>query len=98
MKKLELNLDDLKVESFETTPADSRRGRGTVFGYSEFTEFASCGPDCTPGDYGGQTYDGGETCDASCADGTCQLTCAFTCMPTCGVSCLPGDCSPPGDC
>ncbi len=40
MEKLKLNLDDLTVESFETTP-ESRSRQGTVFGF-DCTEEASC--------------------------------------------------------
>lgn len=33
MKKIELNLDDLKVESFHTTPEAAEGREGTVFGF-----------------------------------------------------------------
>jgi len=45
MKKLKLNLDDLKVESFETTPETEKRRPGTVYGFVPvFTEAESCLP------------------------------------------------------
>jgi hypothetical protein len=34
MDKVSLSLEDLHVESFETTPKGHRGGRGTVFGFS----------------------------------------------------------------
>ncbi len=41
MKKITLNLDDLKVESFNTTPEATGRGKGAVFGYD-----CGCPPGC----------------------------------------------------
>jgi hypothetical protein len=55
MKKLTLRLDDLRIDSFTTTPAE--RARGTVFG-----EQCTCHTECT--------CPGCPTCDASC-NGTC---------------------------
>ncbi|HEX2079681.1 MAG TPA: hypothetical protein VHG08_18340 [Longimicrobium sp.] len=47
MKKLELNVDALQVESFDTAPAEME-GRGTVRGH-DATEYggASCAPNCS---------------------------------------------------
>ncbi len=61
--KLKLNLEDLTVDSFDTTrPAQKQ---GTVFG-----EQCTCYTNCT--------CPGCPTCDASC-NGTCGGTCANTC-------------------
>lgn len=59
MKKIKLDLDDLKVESFTTTPDDD----AAVQGYS----CPSCVNTC---DY---TCEGNVTCDATCPD-TCAPT------------------------
>jgi hypothetical protein len=78
MKKIKLDLDDLKVESFDTTP------EGTVYGYGtcptfcgtcagqatcDSTCYASCGGTC-------------DTCPAtgcSCPVRECNETCCATC-------------------
>ena len=74
--KLKLNLDDLTVESFDTSRRPEKRG--TVFG-----EQCTCYTNCT--------CPGCPTCDASCGD-TCDPSCAATCLYTCDdVSCLGGD-------
>ena len=72
MKKLSLKLDDLNVETFDTTTA--LKEKGTVFG-----EQCTCPTQCTcPGcptcEGGGQSCD--YSCDDSCAYGTCVETCA----------------------
>ena len=77
LRKLSLRLDELSVESFDTTAAG--RQRGTVFG-----EQCTCPTACTcPGCY---------TCDNTCYEpgngNTCEQTCAMeytcdTCMGTC---------------
>jgi hypothetical protein len=56
MKKLKLDLADLRVESFETTH-DAAAAEGTVFGQSFFTfEYTMCG--------------GNPSCDAGCSETT----------------------------
>jgi hypothetical protein len=65
--KLILNLEDLSVDSFDTTAAE--KPRGTVFG-----EQCTCYTVCT--------CPGCPTCDVSC-NGTCPDTCANTCQYTC---------------
>jgi hypothetical protein len=67
--KLKLNLDQLAVDSFDTTKPEAKAG--TVFG-----EQCTCYTNCTcPGCY---------TCDASC-NGTCDASCNGTCYEaTCG--------------
>ena len=90
MNKLKLHLEDLRIDSFTTTPAE--KPKGTVFG-----EQCTCYTQCT--------CPGCPTCDASC-NGTCDAacnpsggtcmgdyqTCAYSCAPTCYGSCPPGTC------
>ncbi|MBB4637878.1 hypothetical protein [Longimicrobium terrae] len=72
MKKLTLQLDDLRIESFSTTGAP--RERGTVVGEEQCTCPTACScPGCP-------------TCDASC-NGTCGGTCDASCYGTCGDTC-----------
>ena len=59
MKKLKLDLDDLRVDSFDTTPTAGASERGTVFGQYLETAPRWCATD-------GDTCD---TCGGSC-DGT----------------------------
>lgn len=85
MKKLTLNLDELRVESFETTPPLQDQ-RGTVNAHSEQT---------TEGDTDdwrcyklpGATQ--GATCMATC-QATCN-TCNYSCDGTCGGGTCFGD-------
>lgn len=65
--KLMLNLEDLTVDSFDTTTP--QKAKGTVFG-----EQCTCYTQCT--------CPGCPTCYASC-NGTCGDTCAGTCYNTC---------------
>ncbi len=65
--KLKLNLDELTVDSFDTTRPAAKQG--TVFG-----EQCTCYTNCT--------CPGCPTCYASC-NGTCDATCAGTCAYTC---------------
>jgi hypothetical protein len=74
MNKLKLQLEDLLVDTFDTTPV--QRANGTVFG-----EQCTCYTQCT--------CPGCPTCDASC-NGTCDASCNGTCVScdaTCGGSC-----------
>ncbi|HEX6371945.1 MAG TPA: hypothetical protein VF006_23680 [Longimicrobium sp.] len=79
MSKLRLSMEDLSVESFQTTrPA---RQRGTVVGQQ-----CTCPTYCT---CPGQWTCGDVTCaaQATCVDETCADTCDnFTCLGTCGFS------------
>ncbi len=74
--KLKLNLEDLTVDSFDTTRPAHRQG--TVFG-----EQCTCYTQCT--------CPGCPTCDASC-NGTCAgETCAGTCnsgVESCYYDCV----------
>ena len=63
MKKFRLQLDDLQIDSFTTTPV--RAQKGTAFG-----EQCTCYTNCT--------CPGCPTCDASC-NGTCDASCNGTC-------------------
>ena len=84
MNKLSLKLNELRVESFDTTPAD--REKGTVFG-EQCTCYTAC------------TCPGCPTCPATCYvagnGNTCEHTCAAeytcdTCIDTCanaGTTC-----------
>ena len=84
MKKLALNLDELAVESFETSR--NLLLRGTVRGASESTEVqiictcdsddGTCDDSCNPGGCGS-----GNSCNGTCAGDTCgfctrDATCA----------------------
>jgi hypothetical protein len=80
--KLTLNLEDLSVDTFDTTPTENPKG--TVFG-----EQCTCYTQCT--------CPGCPTCDATCemeltdcgntcGGATCGQTC-HTCGATCGGSC-----------
>ena len=75
--KLSLNLEDLSVESFDTT--SGQKAKGTVFG-----EQCTCYTNCT--------CPGCPTCDASC-DGTCGDTCPATCPYTCDDASCGGGCA-----
>jgi hypothetical protein len=68
MRKLKLDLEDLSVESFATTP-EARHEGGTVFG-QQCTCYTQC------------TCPGCPTCDASC-NGTCDQTCDDSCYGSC---------------
>ena len=71
MKKIKLNLDDLKVESFHTTPETGEGREGTVFGLA--------GGDTIPAPTG-QCLTWGDTCEIGCTN-------EVTCLITCGVTC-----------
>jgi len=71
MKKFRLELDDLRIDSFSTTPAQAPKG--TVFG-----EQCTCYTNCT--------CPGCPTCDRSC-NGTCYASCNATCDASCNGTC-----------
>ncbi len=78
MRKLRLQLDDLRIDSFDTTPVE--KAKGTVFG-----EQCTCYTQCTcPGC---PTCDG--TCPNTCDDASCVATCHASCNGTCDASCWP---------
>jgi len=71
MKKLSLRLDELHVESFDTSP-DGKNQEGTVFG-EQCTCYTNCTcPGCPTCDW---------TCGYTCDDNTC-ISCANTCQNT----------------
>lgn len=81
MKKLKLDLDQLKVQSFQTTQ-EQKKVQGTVYGQSVLT----C--DCTQGE---------DTCAASCQSCEqtcieCAYTVYFTCLTACGETCQAPTC------
>lgn len=72
MKKMKLNLDDLKVESFSTTNQINKRG--TIYG--QVTDFAFCDTHCYT--------DEGVTCDPNCTAVQCnpsELPCQYPTLP-----------------
>jgi hypothetical protein len=73
--KLKLHLEDLAVDSFDTSASDT--AKGTVFG-----EQCTCYTQCT--------CPGCPTCYASCngtCDASCNGTCGASCNGTCDASC-----------
>ena len=100
MAKLKLDLTDLKVESFDSTPDDGPP-QGTVFGLGSTWGLSTCANSC--GDscqvfcsYNNQSCYG--SCDTVCIDcetrgcetqaWTCDgSTCASTCSSSCGGTC-----------
>ena len=83
MRKLRLQLEDLRIDSFTTT--SSQKEKGTVFGEQCTCQTACSCPGCP-------------TCDASC-NGTCGGTCDASCNGTCDWSCetCGASCGGPGD-
>jgi hypothetical protein len=67
--KLKLDLEQLTVDTFDTSAPE--KPRGTVFG-----EQCTCHTQCT--------CPGCPTCDQSC-NGTCQASCYGTCEATCNT-------------
>jgi hypothetical protein len=80
MKKLSLKLDQLHVDSFDTTPTEKRKG--TVFG-EQCTCWTQCGQNTCPGC---------PTCDNTCA-GTCPYTCDDNTCISCANTCANGGCT-----
>ena len=74
MNKLKLRLDDLQVDTFQTTSAPKQKG--TVFG-EQCTCWTYCGQNTCPGC---------PTCNASC-NGSCDVSCNGSCAVTCDASC-----------
>jgi len=103
MKKLKLHLEDLQVDTFQTTAPE--KPKGTVFGeqctcYTNCTCpgcptcYASCNGTCQVSCNGDCS---GATCDASC-NGTCDWTCDNTCGDTCGGYTCPTSPDPRMEC
>ena len=68
MKKLSLKLDELRVDTFQTTPAE-RKPRGTVLG-QQCTCYTAC------------TCPGCPSCDHTCNGANTCVTCVNTCANT----------------
>jgi hypothetical protein len=85
MRKLRLEIEDLKVESFDAGAAEARKG--TVRGRISI----HCDPSSPDTCDGGQTCDGGLSCAGGCgASGvnTCGYSCGGTCDYTCDTCTL----------
>jgi len=102
MKKLRMELDELKVESFETQQAAGTGtvvGAGVLIGDAVAQTYPNCSPidgcvsawNCTPN---GTCYDPSCAQVDTCAQ-TCAATCYRTCANTCPQSCYPAGCSGP---
>ncbi len=104
MRKLQLTLDDLRVDSFDTSPT-ARVRRGTVHGQvvdvaQPYSGFQQCGsyPNCpsplcvdTPlasCDDASCRWTCGASCNGSCASCATCNTCQESCNGTCGA-CIP---------
>ena len=86
--KMKLNLDELQVESFDTTPERSRKAAGTVQGFGlDTVEIISCVFPC-----GGSDTCGG-SCGGTCNDPTCSTCAGNTCEGTCGGNTCGGTCN-----
>jgi hypothetical protein len=72
VKKLKLQLNDLRIETFDTTSATGQKG--TVLG-----EQCTCQTQCS---CPGATCDW--SCENSCPDASCFESCAWTCGAACG--------------
>ena len=80
--KLTLKLEDLSVDSFNTTSV--RKEKGTVFG-EQCTCWTQCGQNTCPGC---------PTCDNTCnGANTCANSCAYTCAYTCDDASCGGGCA-----
>jgi hypothetical protein len=100
MEKLKLNLDDLKVESFDTTPDVRGQPKGTIYGHTDHAQVCSVNMTCfqqTCPDF--YTCDGGQGCQS--AGGTCYEACTYYNCPTvtannctCVDNCNTGYCNP----
>jgi hypothetical protein len=87
MAKLKLKLEDLKVQSFSTTPDPDEGHRGTVF--AQLTDSCNGGDTCDPCGGGGSqqptcadyfTCNDAHSCPAGCTDAdTCPWTEAYDC-------------------
>ena len=101
--KLKLELDELRVESFDTTAADGV-ARGTVRGNAgaypaasaDIDTCATQSPDCSwdsncarscPWTCAGDPVSCGGSCDGATCPDTCQESCYGSCVRTCGKTC-----------
>jgi hypothetical protein len=81
MNKLKLRLDELRVDSFQTSPPAAERGtvvgKQETWGHCTVSYDPSCGVSCTTDSCEGPTcpYTCAESCNGSCGPGTCFQTC-----------------------
>lgn len=103
MRKLQLDVGGLRVESFHVQPFAAAtegtvRGHGTPYNYGE-TDHTGCGQESCAISCGGYTCgitceSCVQTCGGSC-NGTCQVASAcYPCGESQGGSCFWQDCSP----
>lgn len=108
MKKLKLDLDDLEVESFQTTPDTGDSQEGTVYGYISDGPGNTCDAGCTNNtacpvctDFGctNHTHCNQNTCHGCTAHTNCgQNTCHNCPCPTEPVMCGTFACTVPASC
>lgn len=75
MEKLKLNLDDLKVESFDTLPEQMQHFKGAIYGYG-LSDHSPCNTDqntCAPF----------HTCGLCTGQNTCNNLCTGGCTGDC---------------
>lgn len=94
MNKLKLHLDDLLVESFDTSRPTERQG--TVFGEVCTCAYTCDDPTCAI------TCDDA-TCVYTCDDPSCAESCngtcdGYTCLDSCGGTCWNPRCNPSAIC
>ena len=83
MKKMRLDMDELRVDTFSTTPECSNHA-GTVFGQVEESEGRTCNPVsafCTNTTNYSQTCEYVNTCNPTCAGDTCGYATCGECNP-----------------
>ena len=80
MKKLTLQLDDLRIDSFATTAGDAR-AKGTVHARSAYDP--SWVDRCPSAFYACEPTEYEDTCAASCGADTCAYPCATYGQATC---------------
>jgi hypothetical protein len=93
MAKLRLDMEDLAVQSFDTSAKLDTR-RGTVQGHATFGQDTCIGPTCRrcpPSDGGTCGATCVNTCVNTCDDATCA-TCAASCAATCYYTCDDASC------
>ena len=108
MKKFKLDLDDLEVESFQTTPDTGDNEEGTVYGYLSFGPGNTCDNGCTNNTFcrictnncTANTNCWQPTCENGCTANTnCnQDTCNNCPCPTQPVMCGTFACTLPASC
>lgn len=87
--KLKLHLEDLTIDTFNTTSPS--RSRGTVFG-EQCTCWTQCGQNTCPGCPTCEGYNTcGESCNGTCGAASCDCTYGeYTCGGSCNLYCTQG--------